>query len=146
MKEVVTEYLDINARYEEDLLLLLLYITKIEILYITHDIHYHYRYNSKSIVNNNTEDMLIDRAHICNALNDAIGNDEVFGILVKEYQKKSLYLMHTRVNYFINACKESAYTNWIFPMQDKIAGKRIELFGAGRAGCSYLKNFTINGI
>ncbi len=144
MKYVITKY-DVHVRYEEDLLLWILYVINANKVRITHSKYYHYRSNMDSVTNN-AHDVLSDKAKLCGILRDVLKNDSKYSSLLSQYQRRCLYYMYCNVNLVLGIESHLDFPKYIYPNSELIAGKKVVVFGAGNVGCAYWNYFNIFSI
>lgn len=144
VKEIY-ERANILLKNGEDFLFCLLYELRCNSIKITHNCHYHYIDNNKSVSYNINLNYLREQNDFYLTVDQALKGHWMEKSLRKQLQKRLMYSVYVGMKRYMKFDEELGFPTYMYPYGDKLDGKKIVLFGAGKVGCSFyreIKNKT----
>ena len=139
LAKTLADQANVRVRYGEDLLFNILYILKCRSIKISHRCLYHYIDNKESVSYSCCQNFLAERDVFYNTIYQALLNHPYEKILVEQFQRRFLVStisdMPGRMGFPPNISFPAFYP----PFLEKLFGKKVALFGAGKVGHSYAK-------
>lgn len=143
MKECY-ESVNVNIKYAEDLLLTIAYALRCKKIVVTHDCYYHYRYTPSSMCRSKNLNYLEEMNRFYRVLDRAIMEHVFEKTLRDQLNRLLLYFVYTYTSSMMQMGAELYYPQYVFPQNKLLAGKRVVLFGSGKVGKSYYRNWKYN--
>lgn len=123
----------------EDLLFVLAYVLQCKKICVSHKKFYYYRENNISVTHRVNQDVLSDRNRLYNGVMSLIRGHRKERELTTQFQKRFMYFLYTQTFNIMGIDDNILPPNYYFPDDDKLAGKKIVIFGAGKVGNDYVK-------
>lgn len=142
----VADSANIKVVHEEDFLFLLIYILHCNKVCITDKVFYHYRNNPDSVTNSTTPRYLVDQTYYYQTVIKELEVHPCKEVLINQFQRRFLYSIFTLVGKELGITNYNQYPNLIFPKPQMLKNKKIVLFGAGKVGSSYLRDWEMKNI
>lgn len=130
--------IDFEIQLEEDLYILLMYLSNCKKVRITHEIYYHYVYNACSVVNKKHVNYLEQRMRFYNGLSKYIKKIDFEEILLKQLQRRFLYTIFSDTGKNMGVDAKIEFPAHNFPDEEMLHGKKIAIFGCGIVGRDYI--------
>lgn len=143
-QELVKKTFDIMASsikqlcVDEDFVFCTIYFLQCRSVIITHRIYYNYRYNEKSKTNTFHEDYLSEKNEVWKLLKTVIKGNVCENELMEQLKKRIFYSVCNGMKSYMGIDSVPTY---LFPQIELLKDKKIVLFGAGKVGCDYMKQF-----
>lgn len=144
VKEIY-ERANILLKNGEDFLFCLLYELRCNSIKITHNCYYHYIDNNESVSYNINLNYLREQNDFYLTVDQALKGHWMEKSLRKQLQKRLMYSVYVGMKRYMKFDEELGFPTYMYPYGDKLDGKKIVLFGAGKVGCSFyreIKNKT----
>ena len=135
---------NLNIKYAEDLLLTIAYALRCKKIVVTHDCYYHYRYTPSSMCRSKNLNYLEEMNRFYRVLDRAIMEHVFEKTLRDQLNRLLLYFVYTYTSSMMQMGAELYYPQYVFPQNKLLAGKRVVLFGSGKVGKSYYRNWKYN--
>lgn len=132
---------NVNVKNGEDLLFVITYALMCRKVVITHECYYHYRYNSLSVSHKKNPDYLTEMNMFYKVLDRALVEHVFEKTLRDQLNRLLLYLVCAHTSSKMQMGIELYYPQYVFPQNDLLSGKNIVLFGRGKVGQSYYRNW-----
>lgn len=129
----------VHVRYGEDLLFNILYILKCRSIKISHRCLYHYIDNKESVSYSCCQNFLAERDVFYNIIYQALLNHPCEKILVDQFQRRFLFFTISDMPSRMGFPPDISIPAFYPPFPEKLFGKKVVLFGAGKVGHSYAK-------
>ena len=123
----------------EDFLFVLAYVLQCKKIFVSHKKFYYYRENHMSVMHRTDPDILSDKNRFYNCVMNLIHGHRKEKELTSQFQKRFMYSLYAHTFNIMGIDDSILPPNYYFPDDDKLAGKKIVIFGAGRVGSSYVK-------
>lgn len=136
---------NVNINYAEDLLLTRVYALRCKEIIVTHDCYYHYRYTPSSMCYRKNLNYLSEMNRFYKALDSAIMGHDFEGTLRDQLNRLLLYFVYTYTSSMMQMGTELYYPQYVFPDNSLLNGKNVVLFGSGKVGRSYFRDWKYNG-
>lgn len=129
----------------EDLVFLYYYILKCNSIKITHQVHYHYRMRQGSATHS-VNDTFLQNANIFYlSLVDIFSSHYMKDRLLCQLEQLTIEIVCKGLNYSMGFSHGGRLMMYILPYREKLNGKDIVLYGAGRVGDDYFNQLKRNG-
>ena len=137
---------NISVTNGEDWLFCILYVLKCASVKVTHECYYHYIHNEESVCNQVNFSFLKESNAFYLTVCEALKGHWKEESLIVQFQKWFLYRVIVLMPRFFRFNENISLLRYICPYLERLKGKKIVLFGAGRVGKDYYKEFLINEI
>lgn len=134
-------FTNVNIKYGEDLLFTIVYALMCKKVVVTHECYYHYQYNSSSISYKKNLDFLTEMNRFYNVLNNAVMGHIYEESLRDQLNRLLLYFVYTHTSPMMQMGTELYYPQYVFPQNFLLNGKNVVLFGSGKVGKSYYRDW-----
>jgi len=135
------ELVNVNINYGEDLLFTIVYALRCKKIVVTHECYYHYRYNSSSMWHKKNLDYLSEMNRFYKVLDREIMGHIFEKTLRDQLNRLLLYFVYTYTSSIMQMGTELYYPQYVFPKNHLINEKNIVLFGSGKVGKSYYRDW-----
>lgn len=132
---------NVNIKNGEDLLFTLTYAFMCKKVVVTHDCYYHYRYNSSSMTYRKNPNYLSEMNRLYKVLDKAVIGHVYEKTLRDQLNRLLLYYVYTYTSSMMQMGAELSYPQYVFPQNQLLAGKNVVLFGSGKVGKSYYRDW-----
>lgn len=135
---------NISVTNGEDWLFCILYVLKCTSVKIIHECYYHYMHNADSICNHVNFNFLKESNAFYLTVCEALKNHWKEKSLIVQFQKWFFYRVIVLMPQFLQFHEEINLIRYICPYFERLKGKKLVLFGAGKVGNDYYKEFLMN--
>ena len=132
---------NVNVKNGEDLLFTLKYVLMCKEVVVTHGCYYHYRYNFSSMSHKQNLDYLSEMNMFYKVLNKSLVGHVFEETLRNQLNRLVLYFVYNYTSSMMQMGTELDYPQYVFPQNNLLIGKNIVLFGSGKVGKSYYRNW-----
>lgn len=145
---VKTFYRELNTslRYREDTLFVYTYLLRCESIVVTANAYYHYRIREGSAVSSEYRLFLKDVNEIYLYLDSLFSCHAASDVLRPQLQKWIVELSLYGLNEKMGFLEEVKFPIYRIPYQDKLLGKKVVLYGAGKIGREYRRSLLSSQI
>lgn len=130
---------DAGLRIAEDLLFTLVYTLTCSKITVTDQCHYHYRNNSTSVMHTKDSNYLIGLNRLYSVLNSLITGHSMEKSLKSQLDRMFMYYIYVTTESAMQIDCDACFPKYLYPENDRLTGRRVILFGAGRVGQSYYR-------
>ena len=145
---VKTFYREINIslHYQEDTVFVYTYLLRCKSIVVTADAYYHYRIREGSAVSSEYRLFLKDVNEIYLYLDSLFSRHAASDVLRPQLQKWIVELSLYGLNEKMGFSEEVKFPIYRIPYQDKLLGKKVVLYGAGKIGREYRRSLLSSQI